>query len=86
MTAVSNELLPSLPLIAERVTAQRETMSNHAERLDTKAGVGLGFAGVVVGLGSTASAANGLVFQVGLVTGAVAALLVRGPFCLVGIP
>ena len=51
MTAVSNELLPSLRLSAERATAEREAMSNRAESLDTKAWIVLGFPGVVVGLG-----------------------------------
>jgi hypothetical protein len=48
--------LPSLDLVAGQVAAERETMNSHAESLDTKAGVVLGFAGVMVGLGSTAQA------------------------------
>jgi hypothetical protein len=46
--------LPSLSLIVEQVAAERETMNTHAESLDTKAGVVLGFVGVLVGLGATA--------------------------------
>jgi hypothetical protein len=46
---------PSLQVIAEQVAAERESMRSHAEGLDTKAGVILGFAGVLVGLGASAS-------------------------------
>jgi hypothetical protein len=38
--------LPSLDLLADQVASERETMTSHAESLDTKAGVVLGFAGV----------------------------------------
>jgi hypothetical protein len=43
-------------------------MNGHAESLDTKAGVVLGFAGVLVGLGATAqeTVSSVAVFQVGL--------------------
>lgn len=46
--------LPSLELVSRQVARERETMNAHAESLDTKAGVVLGFAGVLVGLGATA--------------------------------
>lgn len=42
--------LPSLDLIAERVQTERDRIIGHAESLDTKAGIILGFAGVVVAL------------------------------------
>jgi cytochrome c biogenesis protein CcdA len=60
--------LPSLSLILQQVAVERETMNAHAESLDTKAGVVLGFAGVLVGLGATAQTlvSTRLVFQVGL--------------------
>lgn len=52
-------------------------MNSHAESLDTKAGVVLGFAGVLVGLGSTARTAisSELAFQIGLGFAVLAALL-----------
>ena len=46
--------LPSLAIVLAQVVAERETMNAHAESLDGKAGVVLGFAGVLVGLGATA--------------------------------
>jgi hypothetical protein len=42
--------LPSLSLLMDQVTSEREAMNAHAESLDTKAGVVLGFIGVLVGL------------------------------------
>lgn len=42
--------LPSLDLIAARVEAERDRQAAHAESLDSKAGILLGFAGVVVAL------------------------------------
>lgn len=48
--------LPSLQILLEQVASERETMSAHAESLDTKAGIILGFAGLLVGLGATAQA------------------------------
>ena len=51
-------------------------MNSHAESLDTKAGVVLGFAGVLVGLGATAQAfiASNLAFEIGLGAAVLAAL------------
>lgn len=79
---VSDELLPSLSLIAAQVASERDAMNSHAESLDTKAGVVLGFAGVVVGLGATAPGdiSTRLVFQVGLVAGVLAGLLAAWAF------
>lgn len=52
-------------------------MNSHAESLDTKAGVVLGFAGVLVGLGTTAqpTVSSGILFKVGLGFAVLAALL-----------
>jgi hypothetical protein len=41
----SEPLLPSLDLLLDQVARERETMNSHAESLDTKAGVVLGFSG-----------------------------------------
>lgn len=67
--------LPSLKILLDQVAAERETMNTHAESLDAKAGVTLGFTGVLVGLGATAQAAitTNAVFQSGLVVAVVAA-------------
>lgn len=52
-------------------------MNSHAESLDSKAGVVLGFAGVLVGLGATAQStvSEQVAFQVGLGFAVLAALL-----------
>ncbi|MBV9660128.1 MAG: hypothetical protein JO337_03115 [Acidimicrobiales bacterium] len=52
-------------------------MSSHAESLDTKAGVVLGFAGVLVGLGATAQTdiSSEVTFEVGLGFAVLAAVL-----------
>ena len=74
--------LPSLDVVAEQVAAERETMNSHAESLDSKAGVVLGFAGVLVGLGATAQSAisEEVVFQVGLGFAVLSALLAAASF------
>jgi hypothetical protein len=68
VTAPNDPPLPSLEVISDQVASERKTMDSHAESLDAKAGVVLGFAGVLVGLGATAQAlvSSGLVFQIGL--------------------
>jgi hypothetical protein len=69
--------LPSCPILLDQVAKERETMNTHADSLDTRAGVILGFAGVLVGLGATARdeiVAN-TVFQSGLAVAVVAAVL-----------
>ena len=60
--------LPSLSILLGQVASERATMDSHAESLDTKAGVVLGFTGVLVGLGATAQAliAENVFFQAGL--------------------
>jgi hypothetical protein len=69
--------LPSLDLVARQVALERQTMNSHAESLDTKAGVVLGFAGVLVGLGATAQQAVSaeVPFEVGLGFAVLSALL-----------
>ena len=72
-------LLPSLSLSFEQVTSERTAMNSHAESLDTKAGVILGFAGILVGLGATAQTvvSSNLLFKAGLAAAVVAAVLAR---------
>lgn len=74
--------LPSLAILLEQVVSERETMNAHAESLDAKAGVVLGFAGVLVGLGATAQAyvADRVVFQAGLAVAVLAAVLAAWGF------
>jgi len=58
-------------------------MNAHAESLDTKAGVILGFAGVLVGLGATAQTyvSSDVTFQVGLGVAVLSALAAAFAFC-----
>ena len=67
--------LPSLKILLDQVASERETMNAHADGLDAKAGVTLGFAGILVGLGATAQAtiSTNAVFQSGLAVAVVAA-------------
>jgi hypothetical protein len=69
--------LPSLDILTDQVASERETINSHSESLDIKAGLVLGFAGVLVGLGATAQPAvsGRLVFQFGLAFAVVAALV-----------
>jgi|GEM_PF-1478463 hypothetical protein len=81
--SVAEEIdLPSLDVVANQVATEREIMNSHAESLDSKAGVVLGFAGVLVGLGATAQSAvsDEVVFQVGLGFAVLAALLAAASF------
>jgi hypothetical protein len=68
--------LLSLDVIADQVASERQTMNAHAESLDTKAGVVLGFAGVLVGLGATAqtTVSSDLTFKIGLGVAVAAAI------------
>jgi len=77
-----NEELSSLTIVLAQVAAERETINAHPESLDGKAGVVLGFAGVLVGLGATGQVAvsGGVIFQIGLAVGVVAALLAAWAF------
>jgi len=74
--------LPSLDVIAAQVVSERETMNAHAESLDSKAGVILGFAGVLVGLGATAQTfvSSDLTFKIGLCLAVAAALFAASAF------
>ena len=77
-----DQQLPSLAILLAQVASERETMNAHAESLDGKAGVVLGFAGVLVGLGATAQVvvSGRVVFQVGLAVAVVAAVLAAWAF------
>ncbi len=77
-----DEDFPSLAVVLAQVAAERGTMNAHAESLDGKAGVVLGFAGVLVGLGATAQVAvsGRVIFQIGLAVAVVAALLAAWAF------
>ncbi|MHB8499168.1 MAG: hypothetical protein ACYDES_14535 [Acidimicrobiales bacterium] len=57
-------------------------MNAHAESLDGRAGVVLGFAGVLVGLGATAQVAvsGRVIFQVGLAAVVLAAIVAAWAF------
>jgi hypothetical protein len=74
--------LPSLSIVMEQVASERATMNSHAESLDGKAGIVLGFTGVLVGLGATAQAmiSENVIFQIGLGFGVVAAVLAAWAF------
>jgi hypothetical protein len=80
--------MPSLELLLDQVVSERQTVSDHAESLDTKAGVVLGFSGVVVGLGATAGVAdtNTVLFKIGLVAAVLAAVLAALAFLPRGYP
>jgi hypothetical protein len=60
----------------------RQGVSAHADSLDAKAGVVLGFSGVLIGLGATAQSAdsNTIVFQIGLGVAVAAAVLAVSAF------
>jgi hypothetical protein len=50
--------LPSLAILVAQVSSEREGMNTHAESLDTKAGVVLGFAGVLARIQMVQEAAD----------------------------
>lgn len=68
---------PSLEVIAAEVQREREAQLRHFESLDTKAGIVLGFAGVLVALGGRAGTLLG---ALGQITAAVGALLAVAAF------
>jgi hypothetical protein len=78
-----DELLPSLELVAEEVEAQLTTQLRHFEGLDTKAGIVLGFAGVLVALSGKA---EGLLPTVGFGLAVLAALFSVSAFLPRGFP
>jgi len=77
-----DQQLPSLAIVLAQVVAERDTMNAHAESLDGKAGVVLGFSGVLVGLGATAqiTVSGTLIFEIGLAVAVVAAILAAWAF------
>jgi hypothetical protein len=88
LTVSELPVLPSLDLVASQVATERATINSHAESLDTKAGVVLGFAGVLVGLGATAQPdiSRAITFEVGLGFAVLAALLAALSFLPRGYP
>jgi hypothetical protein len=74
--------LPSLSILGELADTELAAMSAHAESLDTKAGVVLGFAGVLVGLGATAQPVvlKSVISQAGLGLTVAAAVLAAWAF------
>jgi hypothetical protein len=71
-----------LSIIAAQVASERETANAHAESLDTKAGVVLGFTGVLVALGATAQSpiSANVIFQIGLGVAVAAAVFAAWAF------
>ena len=51
----------SLELIADQIVREREEQSRHFQGLDTKAGIVLGFSGVLIGLGFQTTSVMGVV-------------------------
>jgi hypothetical protein len=74
--------LPSLELVLDQVASERKTLDDRLQGLDGRAGIVLGFAGVLIGLGATAqpAASNTVVFQCGLGVAVLAASLAAATF------
>lgn len=70
--------LPSLSLLSDEVASELTAQERRGDALDTKAGVLLGFAGVLVGL--TVGQLHGFVAHSGTVLAGVAALLATVAF------
>ncbi len=68
---------PSLDLVLDQVAAEREAINAHTDSLTTKAGLVLGFAGILVGLSATAQQVDfsSFYFRIGLWAAVLAALL-----------
>jgi hypothetical protein len=81
-TSTGTDEPASLKLIAQRVSRELAALNGHAESLDTKAGVVLGFAGVLVGLGATAQNAVSatVLFQLGLGVAVLAGICAAAAF------
>ena len=74
------EVLPSYDLIARRVDAEHDAHIRHADALDSKGGIVLGFAGAVAAISSshvTAARVPGLVLAILAAMGALAAIVPR---------
>jgi hypothetical protein len=69
--------LPSLEFVSQRTTEERRAIAAHADALDAKAGIALGFAGAFVALLVPRAAA---LFRVATAFGAVAAVLAMAAF------
>jgi hypothetical protein len=69
---------PSLELLADVVSAELDAQERRGDAIDSKAGVILGFAGVLVGL--TASHVHNAVGQAGFASAAASAVLAVGTF------
>lgn len=69
--------VPSLKLVLDQVALERGAINAHTDSLDTKAGLVLGFAGVLVGLSATAQQVDfsSHLFRVGLRVAVLAAVL-----------
>lgn len=48
-----SDLVPSLDVLARRLDRERDQLQRHADALDTKAGLILGFSGLIAALGAT---------------------------------
>jgi hypothetical protein len=74
--------LPSLPLIAERASSELSAFRDHGESLDARAGVALGFAGILVALGATAqhAVAQTYAFRAGLIAAGLAGAAAAAAF------
>ena len=77
-----DQQLPSLAIVLAQVVAEREAMNAHAESLDGRAGVVLGFSGILVGHGATAqiTVSGTVIFEFGLAVAVVVAILAAWAF------
>ncbi len=77
-----DQQLPSLAILLAQVVAEREAMNAHAESLDGRAGVVLGFSGILVGHGATAqiTVSGTVIFEFGLAVAVVVAILAAWAF------
>lgn len=68
---------PSLNLVLDQVAAERDAINAHTDSLTTKAGLVLGFAGILVGLSATAQQVDfsSFFFRIGLWVAVAAAFL-----------
>ena len=68
---------PSLELVLDQMAAERDAINAHTDSLTTKAGLVLGFAGILVGLSATAQPVNfsSIFFRIGLWAAVLAAFL-----------
>jgi hypothetical protein len=66
---------PSLELVLDQVASERNAINTHTDSLDTKAGLVLGFSGVLVGLSATAQQVDfkSTLFRAGLEVAVLAA-------------